>query len=262
MPSRVKGLILPALCALAAEVILIALGVWQLQRLHWKEDLIGKIESRSTQPPRPVPAAAEWAGLDPNSYEYRHVEAAGTFEHDKEVVVFHGQGYSRKGIAAPGYLVLTPLKLATGERIIVNRGFVTADLKDKSTRTEGEIAGPVTVTGLMRSSEPRNLFTPADEPKAGRYFTRDPGLIAASLGLEHTAPFTIDADDLPMPGGWPKGGTTEMVIPNNHLSYALTWFGMGIALLGVFIAFAWHRAHEVEGSSLEPVAGLRDERRL
>jgi len=262
MQPRLKGLILPALFALAAEVILIGLGVWQLHRLHWKEDLIGKIESRSTQPPRPVPPTADWTKLDPDDYEYRHVEVEGTFEHDKEVVVFHGPGYSRKGIQTPGYLVLTPLKLASGDRIIVNRGFVTEALKDKSTRGEGEIAGTVTVTGLMRSSEPRNLFTPADEPKAGRYFTRDPELIATSLGLDRVAPFTIDADDLPMPGGWPKGGTTEMVIPNNHLSYALTWFGMGIALLGVFIAFAWNRAHEIEGRSLKTVAGLGNDQRL
>jgi surfeit locus 1 family protein len=246
MPARRKSLLWPALFTLAASVLLVGLGVWQLERLHWKEALIAEIEARSTMPPEPLPPAADWPRLTPDGYDYRHVKAQGTFEHDKEILVFHGPGFSRKGILTPGYLVLTPLRLASGGIVIVNRGFVPESLKNKAARTEGEIPGPTTVTGLMRPPEPRNLFTPADEPAKARYFTRDPALIAAALGVTDTAPFTIDADDTPVPGGWPKGGTTEIVIPNNHLSYALTWFGLAIGLFGVFAAFAWGQRNGVE----------------
>jgi len=246
IPARLKALAWPALFTLAAGAILIGLGLWQLQRLAWKETLIARIEARSTMAPAPLLPAAEWPNLAPDDYDYRHVEAEGTFEHDKEVLVFHGPGFSRKGISSPGYLVLTPLRLASGAYVIVNRGFVPEALKDKAARAEGEIAGPVIVTGLMRPPESRNLFTPADDPSAGRYFTRDPALIAAALKLDKVAPFSIDADDLPMPGGWPKGGTTEIVIPNNHLSYALTWFGLAIGLFAVFAAFAWNKRNELQ----------------
>jgi surfeit locus 1 family protein len=246
MPLRLKALLWPAIFTLAAGTILIGLGIWQLERLQWKEDLIAQIDTRSTMPPQPLPPLADWGSLAPEDYDYRHVEAEGTFEHDKEALVFHGPGFSRKGISTPGYLVLTPLRLASGGIVIVNRGFVPENLKDRATRLEGEIAGPVKITGLMRPPEPRNAFTPADDPAAGRYFTRDPALIAAGFGLAGAAPFSIDADDVPMPGGWPKGGTTEIAIPNNHLSYALTWFGLAFGLFAVFIAFAWRKGNEVE----------------
>jgi surfeit locus 1 family protein len=246
MPPRLKALFWPALFTLAAGAILIGLGLWQLERLHWKEALVAQIDARSTMPPLALPPEANWPRLVPEDYDYRHVEVEGTFEHDKEALVFHGPGFSRKGLLSPGYLVLTPLRLASGGVVIVNRGFVPESLKDKSTRIEGEIAGPVKVTGLMRPPEPRNLFTPADDPAAGRYFTRDPALIAAAFSLTEAAPFSIDADDTPMPGGWPKGATTEIAIPNNHLSYALTWFGLAFGLFAVFIAFAWHKGNGVE----------------
>jgi surfeit locus 1 family protein len=123
--------------------------------------------------------------------------------------------------------------------VIVNRGFVPLDLKDPAAR--GEIEGRTHVTGLMRQPESRNFFTPADDPETGQYFTRDPALIAHHFGLAPAAPFSVDADPGPAPGGWPRGGASELTFPNNHLAYALTWFGLALALAGVFIAFARHR---------------------
>jgi surfeit locus 1 family protein len=164
------------------------------------------------------------------NYEYRHIAATGTIKHDKEALVFRPSG----GPAGkePGYHVLTPLRLTSGGYVIVNRGFVPLDHKERSSRLAGQIQGETGVTGLMRQPEARNLFTPADDPASGNYFTRDPGLIAKHFGLASAAPF---------PGGWPKGGATERNLPNNHLSYALTWFGLAFTLIGVFAAFAWQR---------------------
>ena len=99
-------------------------------------------------------------------------------------------------------------------------------------------SGEVVVTGLMRSSESRTLFTPPDDPTHGQWFTRDPAAIAAALKLERAAPFTVDADASANPGDLPQGGETILVFPNNHLGYAFTWFGMALALAGVFCAYA------------------------
>ncbi len=236
-PAR-KSLVAPVLFMLVVGAILVSLGVWQLHRLAWKETLIAEIATRSKAPPQPLPEPAEWNRLAPADYAYRHVEFAGRYDNDKEALVFYGGGPHELG---PGYLVLTPLRLDSGATVIVNRGFVPAELAAKSARAAGEIEGEAHVTGLMRPPQTRNLFTPADEPDNGIYFTRDPAAIATHFGLAQTAPFVVDADDTRVPGGWPEGGTTEIDIPNNHLSYALTWFGLAVGLLAVFIAYL--RAH-------------------
>jgi surfeit locus 1 family protein len=217
----------PAIFTCLCCAFLVSLGIWQLQRLAWKEGLIAQIEARAKAPPTALPDPDQWPSLDPQSYEYRHVELDGTLENDKEALVFRPSGGG--AMQEPGYLVLTPLRLASGAYVIVNRGFVTEANKDPSTH----------IIGLMRQPESRNFFTPADNPASGQYFTRDPALIAAHFGLSNAAPFSIDADAAPLPpGSWPKGGATVLAFPNNHLSYALTWFGLALALLGVFIAFA------------------------
>lgn len=239
MSPRRASLIWPATFTAVATAVLVALGVWQLHRLAWKEGLIAEIETRANATTQPLPPIGEWPSLRPEDYEYRHVVAEGTFDNRKEALVFRasGGGAGRE----PGYFVLTPLRLKGGGIVIVNRGFVPLDRKAQSSRLAGLIQGKTEVIGLMRQPELRNLFTPADNPAAGAFFTRDPDTIAKHFGLAPAAPFSIDADDMPVPGGWPKGGATERNLPNNHFSYALTWFGLALALIGVFAAFAWQR---------------------
>ena len=101
----------------------------------------------------------------------------------------------------------------------------------------------MTVTGLVRAPETRGSFMPENEPAADRWFTRDIAAMARARGLDRVAPFWIDLDPVPGATGWPRPGQTRLAIPNNHLGYALTWFGIALALLGVFSAFAWRRAH-------------------
>jgi surfeit locus 1 family protein len=227
-PSRL-GLALAAGVALIAFAILIALGTWQMRRLAWKEDLLQKIDTRMHAAPVALPPEAQWPTLDPDAYEYRHVTATGVFEHDKEALIFRASG-PNEGISQPGYVVMTPLRLPDGAHVLVARGFVPEEKKDPATRPDGQVAGEVTVTGLLRAPEPRNMFTPADDPAKGLWFTRDPALIARHFGLARPAPFTIDADPTPVPGGWPKAGVTPVNIPNSHLSYALTWYGLAATL--------------------------------
>lgn len=235
-----KRLIWPAIFTCIAAAILVSLGVWQLRRLAWKEDLIAAIATRADAAPRPLPPARDWPALRAEDYEYRHVAAEGMFDNGKEALVFRASGGT---VHQPGYFVLTPLRLKSGGVVIVNRGFVRQDRKEQNSRLAGLIQGETIVTGLMRPPETRNLFTPADDPEAGLYFTRDPDVIAKHFDLANVAPFSIDADDRPVPGGWPKGGATVRNLPNNHLSYALTWFGLALALIGTFAAFAWQRLY-------------------
>ncbi|MDB5596593.1 MAG: SURF1-like protein [Hyphomicrobiales bacterium] len=231
--SGARGLLVPSLLALAVFALLVSLGVWQLHRLAWKEDLIAKIDARAHGPAVAIPPQSAWASLRPDDYEYRHVSVSGRFEHDKEALVFRASGPG-DGLSKPGYLVMTPLQLDDGSHVLIGRGFVPEESRDPAMRAAGQIEGEVTVTGLMRAPEPRNTFTPADTPAKNQWFTRDPLAIAAHFGLERSAPFSIDADATLLPGGLPRGGVTVVTIPNDHLSYALTWFGLAATLVVIF----------------------------
>ncbi len=212
------------------------LGLWQLQRLHWKESLLQQISSRIDAPAAPLPPRENWASLDPDDYDYRHVVLRGAFDHARESYLFRASATGAAG-DGPGYEVLTPLKLTEGGVVVVNRGFVPAELKEPSRRAAGQIAGETTLNGLMRRPETRNSFTPADEPRKDLWFTRDPAALAAHWALGDVAPFSIDADAAENPGGWPKGGATVLKMPNNHLSYALTWFALAATLAAVALVF-------------------------
>lgn len=233
-----RSLIAPGIATLIALAILVSLGLWQLQRLEWKEGLIGRMQARIHAAPQPLSPRENWLKLQLVDYEYRRVVARGVYEHEFETVVFHAGG---SGVLEAGWLVMTPLRLSSGGRILINRGFVPMALQEPATRAAGQIKGETEVVGLLRAPEPRNLFTPADKTDSRAMFVKDPAAIAARFKLDDVAPFLIDADASPMPGGWPKGGQTTMSIPNNHFSYALTWFGLAITLLVVFALFAVRR---------------------
>lgn len=230
-----RSLFLLGLLSLVALAILVSLGFWQLQRLKWKEALIAEVSARVAAAPVAAPDEAEWAKLQPEDYEYRHVRLTGTYDAAHQALVFRALEKPHGKFGGQGYLVMTPLHLASGANVIVNRGFVPMDRK---AATQSAPAGETEITGLMRASEPRNLFTPADNPAKGEWYTRDPEAIAAALGLSRAAPFTIDADAASDPNALPEGGETVLAFPNNHFEYALTWFGLAIALVGVFAAYA------------------------
>ena len=231
-----RSLLAPMLATLVMGGILVGLGMWQLHRLVWKEALLARIEARSKAPPADLPPAAQWGRLKPDDYEYRHVAAFGTYDNAAETLIL------RASEDGPGYHVVTPLRLASGGVILIDRGFVPAALKDPQTRAAGQVSGEINVTGLLRAPEPRNVFTPHDDPARNEFFTRDPVEIARHDRLVDAAPFSIDADPAMInPGGWPKPVSGELAIPNNHLSYALTWFGLALGLFGVFAYYAWIR---------------------
>ena len=209
-------------------LVLMGLGVWQVQRLAWKTDLITRVDARVAADPVPAPPPAEWAGLTAENAEYRRVSVGGEYRPDSDVLV---QAVTERGA---GFWVMTPLVTDDGWTVLVNRGFVAADRRDDRPLPQG----PQAVTGLLRLSQPDGAFLRANDPDAGRWYSRDTQAIAATLGLPDVAPYFIDADRAGE--SQPIGGLTVIAFRNSHLTYALTWFAMAGGLL-VLVAYALRR---------------------
>jgi len=218
--------------SLAAFALLIALGIWQIERRAWKLALIDRVEQRVHAPAQPIPSPASWPAVSAINDEYRHVSLAGRFLHDRETLV---QAVTEEG---PGYWVLTPLERGDGTKVLVNRGFVPSDRRDASTRQGGNPDGQVEITGLLRITEPNGGFLRSNVPQHNRWYSRDVAAIAAARGLDNVAPFFVDADAGSQTAGGPIGGLTVVRFPNNHLIYALTWFALAFMLAGrLFVQF-------------------------
>ncbi len=209
--------------------VLLKLGFWQLDRLEWKEAILTRIETNMTG--QFLPQIPEYPDPD---VEYSLYCANGEFLHDKELYVFTT---SIEGMG--GVHIYTPLKMADGEVIIVNRGWVPNNLKDPKTRPEGQVTGQQTVCGYLRLDRKQGWFKPDNNPGEDRWFTPKIGEMAAAAGVENVGPFFLEANNDPNPGGYPVGGQTFVNIPNNHLGYAITWFGLAGSLLVVFSVFAY-----------------------
>lgn len=222
--SRRASLTLAAICVLTlvAVVTFATLGTWQVQRRAWKHDLIARVDARIHADAVPAPGRADWPALDAGGDAYRRVFATGTFADDRETLV---QAVTELG---GGYWVMTPLVGTDGSTILVNRGFVPVEKRDPTTREIGRRAGETRVTGLLRMSEPGGGFLRHNDPASDRWYSRDVAAIAAARRLGPTAPYFIDADATPNPGGYPVGGLTVVAFSDNHLVYALTWFALAI----------------------------------
>jgi surfeit locus 1 family protein len=231
--ARKGGLIGPSIAALCAFAVLIGLGTWQVRRLAWKEDLIATVTARLSGPPAALPLAADWPRLDSATQEYRRVAFTAEFLNDKEALVFTTGSSFRDDESGPGYWVFTPARVA-GATVMVNRGFVPDGRQKPATRPQGMIAGPVQIVGVMRWPERPGLFTPAGDPAKNLWFSRDSTAIAAAKGLGPVAPFYIEQEAPPAPGGLPRVGILKPSIPNNHLGYIFTWYGLAAVLAGTF----------------------------
>lgn len=233
------GAVLLVVLGLAAFAVLLALGTWQVQRLHWKEGLIATIDERIASAPRPL-AEIEARLADAGDVDYWPVTVSGTFRHDGERHFFA----THRGQS--GYFVFTPLALDDGRLVLVNRGFVPFDRKDPASRAEGQVEGVRTVTGLARNrvEEKPNSLMPDNDPAKNIFYWKDLDAMASSAGVgtrEDYLGFFIDADDAPNPGGLPVGGVTLIDLPNSHLQYAVTWYGLAAALAGVLGVWLWRR---------------------
>jgi surfeit locus 1 family protein len=148
--------------------------------------------------------------------------------------------------------VFSPARLSGGSLVVVNRGFVPEGRQDLKTRPDGEPEGVADIVGVMRWPEPRGAFTPNDEPGKSLWFARDPAAMAAAKGWGDVAPFYIDQEAPAPAGGLPRAGPLKVNLPNNHLQYAVTWYGLAAVLVVASLLFwrSWRR----EGRARAPQA--------
>ena len=230
--TKTRSLLWPTIWSALALLLLLGLGTWQVERLHWKEGLIAERNSALAAAPAFLPKTIEAA----RALEFHPVRAEGEFLNDHELYL---NAQSLRGDA--GFHIVTPFRLSDGMIVFIDRGFVPTDRRAPATRAAGEIAGSTAVTGLLRLPEPPGWFTPANEPQKNSWFSIDLPAMAQATGIGSALPFYIDADKAPVPGGWPQGGQTITDLPNDHLQYAMTWYALAAALIAIYIRFALRR---------------------
>jgi surfeit locus 1 family protein len=234
----------PTLFALAALAIFVGLGTWQVQRKAWKEALIDTLEQRLSATPIDLPPRELWGRLDPAVDEFRRVKFSASFLAGEEALVYASGSALRGDVSGPGYWVFAPARPAAGGLVVVNRGFVPEGRQDPSTRRAGEVTGSTSLVGVMRWPEPPGPFSPTNDPGHNLWFVRDPVAVAAAKGWGNVAPFFIELEGPQPPGGLPQAGALKANLRNEHLQYAITWYGLAtvVAIMFVFWLFGRWRA--------------------
>jgi surfeit locus 1 family protein len=243
-PRSPRGVFVLGLLAVLGALVFagfVALGTWQVHRRAWKHDLIARVDARVHASPVDAPGRGQWPQVAAANDEYRRVKLSGSFLQDKSVRV---RASTELGM---GSWLLTPLRTPSGDIVIVNRGFVSPTwCAGKADCTAGP-SGPATVSGLLRISEPKGAFLQKNDPAGDRWFSRDVAAIAAAKGLADVAPYFVDADAASSPGrgegnDGPVGGLTVIAFPDNHLSYALTWYALALlTLVGAWVVWKTSR---------------------
>jgi surfeit locus 1 family protein len=218
-----------ALLVWPAIAVLIGLGTWQTQRLDWKAELIESIETRQNAPAIALPTGLTAAEVE--AREFTNIQVTGRFRHADEMIVL---ARSREGRA--GSRVVTPLETDDGRVVLIDRGWVPVGAEDPAMRAEGQVAGMVALDGLLRAPGRTNLFTPDNQPDENVWYWIDPEAMATRAGIT-AQPFYIEAGPAANSGGLPVGGRPVLAIANNHLQYAITWYGLAAGLLAVYVVF-------------------------
>lgn len=235
-----KKLFLPTLIFVPTLCCLLLLGRWQLDRKHWKEELLSAISLRTASLPQDLEIFLKKHKTTQTqdvtaSLDYYSIRVRGSFLHDKELYL-----YAPDPNLGAGYHVYTPLMVNNTDTIlIVNRGYVPENKKDPQSRKEGQISGEVEITGLLRSPGKQGLFVPDNNPAQNLWFWRDlGGMIHKSFKdpLPKTYPFFLETLQ-EASGGLPKGRATLLEFPNRHLEYAITWFGLAFVLSSIYVLY-------------------------
>jgi surfeit locus 1 family protein len=227
---RFRPLAKPTLVTVLGLTVLVSLGVWQLQRLEWKQGLIDTIESRIHAAPEPLDSVL--ASGDLAAAEWRPVSVTGRFLHDKEIYL-----YATEFDLGPGVHVVTPLEREDGRTVLIDRGWVSNQMMDPAARREGQVDGPVTVSGIVRLAAPPNPYVQESDAAKRLWFTRNPIGMAGMADVNIDQPVVVAADERSVVPGGPRFPGWRFNLPNRHLEYALTWFGLALTLAAVYLVY-------------------------
>jgi surfeit locus 1 family protein len=220
-----RGIVTATFFAIIGFAILVSLGIWQLERKTWKENLIATLNTRIAAPPHALSPSPNQA-----ADEFSRVQLRGTFIPNQSALVFTSGSALRPDIATPGYWVLSPLRTNDGRIVVVNRGYVAG--KDAPPPPSGE----VDLVGALRWPDEGGMFTPADDPQHNLWYSRNPVAIAAAKGWGQVAPFFVE-QETPQLANAPRAGPLVVHLRDAHLQYAITWFGLAAGLAGVYLAW-------------------------
>jgi cytochrome oxidase assembly protein ShyY1 len=238
IPATPRGVAGLAIFTLLTLALLVGLGVWQLQRRVEKHALIAQLTERLAAVPEALPSPAQWNTLTPARDEFRRVTFSAAFEQRPDAMVYSSGSAVREDISGPGTWAFLPARLSTGETVVINAGFVQNTMQDRAQQdravTRLVTGQPVALTGYIRFPEAAGALTPAENLAKRLWFARNHLAMARALGWGEVAPFYIDLET-PMPeSGIPKPGPLEVHLKDDHLQYAITWFGLAGAVLIAF----------------------------
>lgn len=234
MMFKLRPIFWPTAIMLPIILFALGLGVWQMDRREWKRGILDTIAVNQAAAPMPFD---ELVKGDPLRREYGRVSVSGKFLHDKE---FYLAARSLKDKV--GMQVVTPLRLDDGTIILFDRGWIPSERKDPAKRAEGQVSGKLDLVGIVRRSQVKRQFAPDNDPAKNFWFHVDVPLMRQMAGGKPDPvldTFFLEADATPNPGGVPVGGQTRLDIPNDHLQYAITWFLIALAGIGVYLAYHW-----------------------
>jgi len=213
---------IPTLITAFLFTVLMGLGFWQIERLHWKEALLADIDQRAHAVPVDI------ASVTPDTADYRAAKASGTFLYDKSFYLFASNRATGEG----GYHVLTPLQLPDGGLLLVDRGWIPYAKKPDGF---AQPSGVVSLQGLLLRPAPQGWMQPANNPAKGEWYNVDLAAMSESAHRSPFLPYVLSADATPNEGGLPVGGQMRLDLPNDHFSYAVTWFALAGALLVIYV---------------------------
>jgi surfeit locus 1 family protein len=220
-----RGIVTATFFAIIGFAILISLGVWQLERKTWKENLIATLTARIAAPPHALPQSPQ-QGAD----EFSRVQLHGTFAPGQSALVFTSGSALRPDVMAPGYWVLSPLRTDDGRIVVVNRGYIAGKV------APAPPSGEVALVGALRWPDEGGVFTPANDPQHNLWYSRDPVAIAAAKNWGQVTPFFVE-QETPQLANAPQAGPLVVHLRDAHLQYAITWFGLAGGLAGVYLVW-------------------------
>ena len=233
-------MLIPGAAALASLVVLFGLGTWQLERKAWKETLIATLDRRLNDAPAALPPPSEWTAMRPENSEFSRVRLRVEFPKAGDALVYTSGSAIRDDVKGAGYFVFSPARLPNGQQVVINRGFVPD-------RAYPAVAGAVDIVGALRWPEAGSAFVSDHDAAGDVWMVRDPAAMAQRKGWGAVAPFYVEQEAPVPPGGLPHPAPLKVHLRNDHLQYAITWYGLAAVLVVMFAIWAVRRRREEAG---------------